>query len=141
MIPSAEEFLRLRQSREESEYTRAGAEEAPFEVWLAVIEKYPGMRRWVPINKTVPLEILAMLARDGDPSVRAAVADRRRLNAELFDALSLDEDEFVRSRVAANKKAPFEIVLRLAEDPAAHVRSIAQRRLTQMHPPRKPCQT
>ncbi|MEW9697562.1 hypothetical protein [Paenibacillus sp. SI8] len=41
MINSAEEFVRLRISETMDDYLKAAWDDAPFEVWLEVIKKYP----------------------------------------------------------------------------------------------------
>lgn len=128
MILSAEEFVRLRSSDLREEYSRAREDEAPVAVWTDVIAQFPDMREWVAHNRTVPLEVLEVLARDPQRRVRAAVADRRKLSAELFDLLSRDEDQVVRQRVACNKKAPLGIIERLVADPVPLVREAAQKR-------------
>ena len=69
MIDSPEEFRRLPQSECRDEYLRAAHDEAPMEVWLEVIRRWPDLRFWVAQNKTVPLEILEILAKDPDPKV------------------------------------------------------------------------
>jgi hypothetical protein len=48
-------------------------------VWLEVIEKFTGMRRWVAQNKTVPVVVLEMLRREHDADVRSFVAMKRKL--------------------------------------------------------------
>ncbi|MGO4249462.1 hypothetical protein AB4Y87_19790 [Paenarthrobacter sp. RAF54_2] len=78
MIQSAAEFVRLRSSEDPAEYHRAAHEEADVSVWLDVIDKYPDMRFWVAHNKTVPLEILELLASDPDVRVRSFVATKER---------------------------------------------------------------
>jgi hypothetical protein len=66
------------------------------------------MKIWVAHNKTVPTEILEILARDPDPSVRSAVAMKNKLTPELFVLLANDEDFRVRQRIAYNKNTPAE---------------------------------
>ncbi len=129
MLGSAEEFVRLRLSHVPEDYQRAAHEEAPIAVWLDVIARFPEMREWVAHNKTVPLEILEILAGDGNASVRATVANKRKLSAALFEALSRDGDEGVRHRLAFNKKTPTSVLERLASDPVDLVRETALKRL------------
>lgn len=129
MILSAEEFVRLRTSELQEEYSRAAQDEAPLAVWLDVISRFQDMKQWVAHNRTVPLEVLEVLARDTRWEVRTAVAAKRKLSAELFDLLSRDEDEGVRHRIACNKKAPAAIIERLAADPVPLVRDAARQRL------------
>ena len=79
MINSAEEFVRLRSSEKMDEYLKAAWDEAPFEVWLEVIKKYPEMREWVAHNKSIPVEILEILAADADKRVRFMVALKKTI--------------------------------------------------------------
>ena len=129
MIKSAEEFIQLRNSDSVEEYSRAAAEEAPASVWLDVINRFPEMKEWVVHNKTVPIEILEILARDESSSVRATVADKRKLSVELFEILARDGDELVRYRIAYNKKVPVHVLELLSIDPFTHVRAVAMQRL------------
>jgi hypothetical protein len=109
MISSAEEFKRLRESEIEAEYHRAAHEEANETVWRDVIGKFPEMKKWVICNKTVPLSILKLLAKDKDADVRTEVARKRKLSRELFILLSQDQDVGVLHTLALNKKIPSDI--------------------------------
>lgn len=129
MINSAEEFVILRTSETHAEYMRAAHEDASDIVWIDVLCRFPEMREWVAHNKTVPLNILEILARDKNESVRARVADKRKLSPELFDLLSQDESESVRERIAYNKKSPIHVLKRLANDPIMFVREAALKRI------------
>lgn len=129
MINSAEEFVLLQTSEARNEYIRAAHEEAPDFVWMDIISRFPEMREWVAHNRTVPLNILEILARDMNESVRATVASKRKLSPELFDLLSQDMSESVRERVACNKKVPAHILKRLADDPVRFVREAALKRM------------
>lgn len=73
MIESADEFRRLRVSENPEEYRRAAYDEAPAEVWLEVIRRWPDMRFWVAQNKTVPVSVLEALVNDPDEKVRDMV--------------------------------------------------------------------
>jgi hypothetical protein len=77
-IHSAEEFVRLRFSDNPAKYERAAGEDATIEIWREVINRYPEARRWVAYNKTIPIEILAVLAEDEDMQVRHMVAMKRK---------------------------------------------------------------
>jgi hypothetical protein len=131
MITSAEEFVRLRTSSQQEDYSRASTDDAPITVWHEVISLYPEMREWVAHNKTVPIEILEKLAYDPSASVRAAVAEKRRLSEKLFDLLSLDCEELVRLRLAYNKKTPRRVLERLAADFSPMVSNAAMKALAQ----------
>jgi hypothetical protein len=121
MIDSAEEFVTLRTSERQDEYLRAATEPAPIAVWFEVIDRYPEMKRWVAHNKTIPIEILEVLARAPDPDIRMAVAMKNKLTESLFAILAEDQDYSVRQRIVYNKNAPLHIVLKLAENPANHI--------------------
>jgi hypothetical protein len=112
MITSAKEFVELRDRDNE----RATFDSAPESVWLEVVERYPAHKEWVAHNKTVPLTILRILARDPDPRVRFAVAMKRKCDAGILERLARDEDETVRVRVARNQKTPAHILERLRND-------------------------
>ncbi|MBF4164025.1 hypothetical protein [Nocardioides acrostichi] len=126
MIESADEFVRLRTSAAPEDYRRAAHDAAPVRIWLEVIDRYPHMRPWVAHNKTVPIEILTVLASDSEAEVRCAVADKRKLTVGLFRQLAADPDEGVRTRVAYNRKAPVELLETLALDPAVLVHEAAR---------------
>lgn len=83
------------------------------------------MRRWVAHNKTVPLEILDVLAVDPDPDVRWWVATKRKLTEDQFRLLAADPDDAVRMRVACNAKAPVAVLDSLVTDLAPLVREAA----------------
>jgi hypothetical protein len=129
MIASAAEFHRLRTSNQPEEYRRAAIEAADEAVWLDIITNYPDMRFWVAQNKTVPLGILRLLARDRDPEVRIMMAMKRKLDLELFDLLSRDQDPAVRRRIALNPKVPLQVLNRLAGDEETFVANAAIERL------------
>lgn len=129
MIESAEEFVNLRSSSNPLEYERAASEQAPTHVWMDVIEHYPDMKIWVIRNKTVPLNILRLLSDDPNSNIRAAIADKRKLDEDLFEKLSQDKDESVRQRIAYNKKTPLKILEKLSSDAEEMVRSVATNRL------------
>jgi hypothetical protein len=129
VITTAEEFVRLRESDQPDEYQRAAHEEAPAEVWQDVISRYPHMRRWVAHNKTVPIEVLEILAKDSDPAVRSTVAMKRKLTAALQWLLAADPDEGVRERLANNAKATREALKTIAEGVSGPAAETAARRL------------
>lgn len=109
MISSATEFARLRVSEDPAEQTRSTHQAADEKVWRAVIADTPELKVWVARNKTVPLEILRLLATDADPCVRREVAAKRKLDHALFAALAKDPDEIVRRAIGLNAKCPAEI--------------------------------
>ena len=105
MIESPEEFRRLRESDDPAEQRRATHGEAPAAVWHALIATAPDLRSWVAHNKTVPANVLAVLAGDPDPRVRAVVAAKRRVPPDVQLALAADPDAGVRHRLVYNARA------------------------------------
>jgi hypothetical protein len=130
VISSAEEFVRLRYGDHSEEFLRAAHEPASVEVWMDIVKRYPNVRVWVAQNKTVPLEILAILAKDPDPKVRFMVAMKGKLTPELLETLSNDSDEGVRERVARHRRTPRAVLERLANDPWEEIRSVVAQRLS-----------
>jgi hypothetical protein len=90
MIESADEFYRLRTSKNPAEYERAVHDGAPEEVWRAVLARYPEMRFWVAQNKTVPVHVLDTLADDPDWPVRHMVARKRKMPESVQRRLARD---------------------------------------------------
>lgn len=129
MIISADEFARLRTSEKPDEYLRAANDEATLSIWKEIISGFPEMRTWVAHNKTVPIDILEILARDESIAVRAAVADKRKLTVELFELLVQDCSELVRLRIAHNRKLPIHLLKQLLDDPSPLVVATAEERL------------
>lgn len=126
---SAEAFVELRTSTDLTEQDKAAHASASVDVWLDVIRRYPDMRRWVARNKTVPLEVLRLLATDPDRHVRTMVAMKRKLTPDLLDMLADDLDESVRMRVARHRRTSRETLTRLANDPWPMIAAFASRRL------------
>jgi len=129
MITSAEEFVALRESSSQDEYLRAVREPAPVTVWRDVIARFPHMRKWVAANKTVPVEILEILAKDNDADVRVFVAMKNSLPLHLMELLSHDPVEGVRQRIAYNKRAPVEVLKGLCADQCDLVSAAALERM------------
>ncbi|MEU6857939.1 HEAT repeat domain-containing protein [Glycomyces sp. NPDC046736] len=134
MIGSAKEFVRLRSSSDPAEYRRAAHEEAPLEVWMAVIADHPAFRQWVAHNKTVPLEVLDLLAGDEDVTVRLVVAGKRKAPDRILRRLAVDPDESVRLRVASHRNAAEATLRMLASDAWDEIRKVVQDRLTTERP-------
>ena len=132
MIKSAKEFVRLRNSTILEEYNRAAQEEAPDEVWLEIINKYPEMKKWVAHNKKIPLFILDILAKDKNRRVRSTVARKRKLSYELYDLLSKDSCESIRLAIAANPKVPKEILESMLTDEWEDVVETVKERLAEI---------
>jgi hypothetical protein len=101
----------------------------PMAVWLELIGEYPEMRQWAAHNKTVPIEILDLLAGDPDRAVRGMVAVKRKLTPEILQRLAGDPDEAVRMSVARHRRTPRHVLLQLREDPWPEVRRVVAGRL------------
>lgn len=129
MIKTAEEFVRLRESENPEEYTRAAQEPASEEVWMDVIQRYPHMRKWVAHNKTVKGKLLEILSDDPDWHVRITVAERRATEEPILEKLSSDPDESIRAKVARHPKVTKEILLKLQNDEWERIRKIVSERL------------
>lgn len=125
MIRSAEEFVELHKKND----PRATHDKALKSVWVAIIRRYPEYKEWIVHNKTVPVSILRLLARDSDADVRFAVAMKRRCPPDVFKQLASDEHDSVRERVAWNEKTPLEILMLLVDDPCDEVAEVATSRL------------
>lgn len=104
MINSADEFIQLRQSEDLNEQSIATNDSADISVWYEIIERFPDFKSWVVHNKTIPLEILELLAKDKDPNVRSEVARKRKISDDIFSYLSVDRDENVRYALMCNTK-------------------------------------
>ena len=128
-ITSADEFIRLRYSERQEDRERAVSQEASLDVWKDVIARYPDARIWVVRNKTVPLEILAILLADREPQVRYAVAMKRKLTSSLLDQLATDRDESIRMRVAMHRNTSTVTLEALRNDPWVEIRTLVSRRL------------
>lgn len=130
MLVDAEEFVRLRTSDDPDEYHRAAHDEASVDTWLDVIARFPDMRFWVAQNKTVPTEVLVVLAGDDDPRVRSMVAMKRKLEPAILQGLANDSHDAVRMSVAGHRNTPRAVLESLAaNDPWAEVRRVAGARL------------
>jgi hypothetical protein len=130
MINSAQDFVDLRTSERQEDYLRAATDSAAQEVWLQIIDEFPEMKQWVAQNKTVPVEVLRLLASDNDPRIRSCVAMKNKLSHDLMVQLSRDPDASVRQRVAYNKNVHVEILEELADDESGLVSAAARARLS-----------
>jgi hypothetical protein len=128
MIESAAQFRLLRESEIAEEYHRAAHDEAPLQVWLDILNQMPDMRFWVAHNKTIPIEILQILANDQDPQVRDMVARKRKIPESIQLSLSGDDDPTVRSALAYNSKIAPRVLAILLDDHDNLVREAARRR-------------
>jgi hypothetical protein len=126
MIRSAREFSMLCLSQDLEAVNKTLSENADLATWAEIIESNPERRIDVAQNRTIPSEIMRILASCDDPNVRSLIAQRRNLALDLFSKLAGDSDEMVRRKIAANQKAPLDIVRVLSADPVESVASVAQ---------------
>jgi hypothetical protein len=129
MIESARQFVALRTSDRPEDYLRAANDSAETEVWLEVLRDFPEMKSWVAHNKSVPVEILDILAKDQNPEVRHSVAMKNKLSMQSMMMLASDSDESVRERIVYNKNAGEVVLQKLANDPVGRIASVARERL------------
>jgi hypothetical protein len=106
MIQSAQEFIRLRCSKDPQEYGRAAHEEAPEAVWIDIISNHSDMAFWVAHNKTIPETIIRHLFLLDDDRVNDFLARKRRTPHDILFALAQHPHETIRAGVAVNAKTP-----------------------------------
>lgn len=116
MIETFKEFINLVERGDEESHFRLRTESAPLSVWMEVLSQRSDLKRIVTLNKTLGDQVLRLLARDSEPSIRCDVANRRALPLDVFELLARDQDESVRARIAWNKKTPIEILRLLLDD-------------------------
>jgi hypothetical protein len=73
-------------------------------------------------NRHTPPDVVARLARDLDPDVRAGVAHRADLDPEMLNELGRDSDAKVRAQVVIHSHLDLALLADLARDPAPEVR-------------------
>ena len=129
MIQSATEFIELRTSENQQEYSRASSDEAPLAVWYDVLNLYPEMAFWVAQNKTIPYEVLEKLALHPEARVRSMVAMKNKLEEKLLIVLSSDSEESVRMHVARHKKATRNVLNQLLNDSWPEIVKLVKTRL------------
>jgi hypothetical protein len=125
MISSTEEFIKLCSSQDVEAINRTMSDNAAIETWSQIIDTCPGRRIDVAQNRTIPDEIMRILASCDDPTVRSLIAQKRRLTPDLFPLLAMDPDETVRRAIAANQKTPLDILRALTDDSIESVASVA----------------
>lgn len=132
MIKSANEFIKLRLSSNPDDYFRAANEEAEHETWIDLINNHEDMREWVAHNKKIPLEIILILAKDDNSTVRHHIASKRKIPDDVKEILANDEDESIRMAIARNKSTPRFILETLAYDDWEEIVKVVEQRLMNM---------
>lgn len=132
VVSSADEWVGLRCSEVPGEQFKAAWAIATVDIWKEVIDKYPDMREWVAHNKTIPEEIIRILALDTDSRVRGMVADKRKVPADVLAILARDSEETIRRSVVGDPNIPVEILQTMVNDEWSVVAEIAKKRLSEM---------
>lgn len=126
MIESVSEFRALVSNPDLVVRNRCRWETATVDVWFAILETDPDLIDSVVLNKTLPNEVLCWLITHGEARIRCLVATKRKLSADLLDVLAKDTDESVRVRVARNRRVPVSTLQDLSNDGSWVVRAAAQ---------------
>lgn len=130
MITSVDEFLSLCASGKLVDINRSLQDEASIEIWMELVSNFSPHQIDVAQNRTIPPEIMRILATQGDEVVRTILAEKRKLPVDIFGLLANDSSELVRKKIAANQKTPIEIVENLANDENEDVSRVAKFRLS-----------
>ncbi|MFD5019771.1 hypothetical protein ACFWMP_12785 [Paenibacillus sp. NPDC058367] len=80
-------------------------------------------------NKSIPIEIMEILADDADERVRFNVATKNRLPESLQMKLAKDLDSSIRKRIVYNKKVTFRVLTILLNDDDEDIRVLAKNRV------------
>lgn len=131
MIETATEFLRLVESDDPADRKRSSVDCAPVSVWTSIVADHPEMRFWVAHNRTVPREVLRLLAVDPDWRVRHRVAARKDCPVDVLELLADDRHDSVASVVAGHPDTPDSALRRLAGHTWEQIRDKAVRRLAE----------
>lgn len=131
MIETVAEFIRLVESDDPDERRRSAWEDALPQVWKSLVEDHPDMRYWVAHNRTVPEEVLRILAADPEWRVRHRVASRRSCPSDILELLSNDTHDSIASLVAGHQNTPSSALWRLARYPWDQVSTKAIRQLSE----------
>jgi hypothetical protein len=67
-------------------------------------------------NSLISIDVLSILAKDPDNSIRCRVAKHLNCNAAILESLANDPDDAVRFAIARNKNASKEILMKLVND-------------------------
>lgn len=131
MIGSVDEFICLVRSGDPKERRRAAWEDAPLSVWVTLAKDCPDMRFWVANNRTVPDEVLRILACGDEWRVRHRIAIKNACPGDILELLSSDDHDSVASSVAGHPNTPSSALRRLASHPWGQVAEKAIRQLSE----------
>jgi hypothetical protein len=132
MIISPEEFIKLRTSHLKKDQDRASHDRADNSVWIDTIKQFPEFKIWVIHNKTIPIDILEILAADIDSKVREAVALKRKINNKIFNLLSCDKDENVRCALLCNTKLSKDMKKQVKIEGSAWLKQVLNEQLSKV---------
>ncbi len=131
MIESVSHYLQLWSDEDASKRRLVVTESAAVSTWIDLVESHPELCDDIALNKSLPVEILELLATNASENVRFTVAMKSSLSASLFQLLANDSSETVRARIAFNKRTPVSILRQLAKDPSKLVSDKAKSRLSE----------
>lgn len=128
-ITTAWQFASLAHDADPNTRKRALQVTAPENVWFEIVKEFPGLKRTLSLNKTLPVTVLKQLAADDDPQVRSTVARKRKLPPDVLEELASDIDSGVRLAVVFHPRCPRYVLERLTTDAWEEVASKARARL------------
>lgn len=99
------------------------------EVWLTLIRDHPESHFWIAHNKTIPVEILRILAGNDDSRVRSMVAMKHKTTADILRQLATDGHDAIRASVAGHRNTPDDVLIALCSDPWDEIRKAARANL------------
>jgi hypothetical protein len=126
LIHRASEFIDALEASD-NDLIRFG--KASTETWLEIIDHSEDAAIWVALNKTIPIEVIAVLAKHSSARVRRFAADKNAITPELIALLAVDSDPSVRLRIANHKKSGAEILRTLLRDDWDQIVEIAREKL------------
>ncbi|MFK0313325.1 hypothetical protein ACIQUF_19095 [Pseudomonas sp. NPDC090233] len=129
MITNAIEFKEICEGGSNTNFAH---QQAPEEIWLEILNRYPELDTAVASNKTIPDSIIELLSISDDVNVRWRIALKRRLSRSAFDRLAIDKDASVRQRIACNPKVPIDILRQLTQDDDEMVADSAKKKLAKL---------
>ncbi|WP_143020564.1 hypothetical protein [Sinosporangium album] len=100
------------------------------EIWLELVTHHPEAHFWVAQNKTVPIEILRILAASSDWHTRSMVAAKNKATPDILEVLANDDHDAVRHTVAGHRNTPTNTLMTLCSDTWHEVRRTAQDNLS-----------
>ena len=129
LIHNASEFIDALENPESTDHSLIRFGTASIETWLEIVRHSEDAAVWVALNKTIPVEVIEVLANHASARVRRFAADKNRITPELIVLLSTDSDPSVRLRIANHKKTGAEILRQLLRDDWVEVVATARKRL------------